>query len=98
MEGSDLRHANDTVNTGVPLPRISQIELADVPNTLVVAWAEGERAGRRDHVDLSPIINTYKIFRPLRNDDALFKTARLIEDGDVVAWNGADLEIVCGGN
>ena len=61
--------------------------------TLIVTWADGGRAGRVDQVDVSPIINSYKIFRPLRKDEALFKTAHVIEDGDAIAWDGDDLEL-----
>jgi hypothetical protein len=44
-------------------------------------------------VDLSPIINAIKYFRPLRDDATLFVTAHLIEDGDVIAWSGPDIEL-----
>jgi hypothetical protein len=85
--------ANEIEHSGIVLPRIAKI-IAVSPLTLVVKWEEGgKRAGRVDRVDLSPIINTYKIFRPLRKNEALFKTAHLIEDGDVVAWDGPDLEL-----
>ncbi len=84
--------ANEIVDTGVPLPRISHIT-AEHPFTLIVTWDQGARAGQVDRVDLSPIINTYKIFRPLRKNHALFETAHLIDDGDVVAWDGRDLEL-----
>lgn len=39
------------------------------------------------------MISSYKIYRPLRNDPPLFATARLVEDGDAVAWDGEDLEM-----
>ena len=84
--------ANDIEDTGTPLPRIANLRAAS-PLTLIVTWAEGSRAGCVDRIDLAPVINTYKIFRPLRKNQALFETAHLIEDGDVVAWNGADLEL-----
>ncbi len=62
-------------------------------NTLEVDWAEGARAGQTDVLDLTPIIASYKVYRPLRGNPDLFATTRLIEDGDVVAWDGADLEM-----
>lgn len=79
-------------DTGIPLPRIAHIAV-QYPRALLVTWAKGSRAGRIDLVDLSPVINTYKIFGALRKNDALFNTAHLIDDGDVVAWNGPDLEL-----
>ncbi|PZA09303.1 hypothetical protein DNX69_24695 [Rhodopseudomonas palustris] len=84
--------ANEVVDSGVIMPRIAKVEpLPDA--TLRIVWAEGRRAGREDVVDLSPAIYSYKIFRPLRGNGALFSTAHLVEDGDVVAWNGDDLEM-----
>lgn len=60
---------------------------------LSVTWSTGARAGRTDEVDVSSIIRAYKIYRPLRDDPALFATVTLIEDGFVVGWDGPDLEM-----
>lgn len=84
--------ANDVVDTGVPLPRIARVASQD-PSTLIVTWAAGRRTGQVDRVDIAPIINTYKIFRPLRKDADLFATVRVAEGGHVVAWKGDDLEL-----
>jgi len=84
--------ANDIVDTGIPLPRIGHVQAA-APLTLVVSWTEGSRAGRVDRIDLAPIINSFKIFRPLRKNEALFDTACLGDDGDTVVWDGPDLEM-----
>jgi Protein of unknown function (DUF2442) len=84
--------ADDIEHTGIPLPVISNIEA--LPNFhLRVTWASGQRAGRVDDVDLSPMINTLKIYRPSRNSPDLFKRAHLIEDGTAVAWDENDLEM-----
>lgn len=84
--------ANDIEATGLPLPRIAEIRALS-PFNLAVKWAEGSRAGQVESIDLSPIINGYKIFRPLRNNEKLFRSAHLVEDGDVVSWGNADLEL-----
>jgi len=84
--------ANDIVDTGIPLPRLAEVR-AVAPLTLVVSWADGARAGRTDRIDLAPIVETLKIFRPLRRNDVLFATARLGEDGDTVVWAGDNLEL-----
>lgn len=84
--------ATDIEDTGVPLPRMSEVR-ALAPLSIAVTWAAGLRAGRTEVVDLSPVIGSYKIFRPLRKNEKLFATARLIEDGDAVAWDGDDLEL-----
>ncbi len=83
---------NDIVDTGIPLPRIADVKPVP-PSTLIVIWAAGRRAGLVDRVDVAPIINTYKILRPLRKNDELFNTAHLEDGGDVIAWNGTDLEL-----
>jgi hypothetical protein len=89
MSANDIE---DVIDTGIPLPRISNVRAA-APATLIVTWAEGRRAGQVDRIDIAPIINTYKIFRPLRKNQKLFKTAHLTDDGDVVTWAGDDLEL-----
>jgi len=84
--------ANDMVDSGIVLPRIAIAEPRGLP-FLRVVWAEGSRAGREDVIDLGPALFSYKIYKPLRDDAALFATAHLIEDGDVVAWDGDDLQM-----
>jgi hypothetical protein len=84
--------ADDIVHTGITLPRIADIEpLQD--SRLRVTWSHGARAGRTDDVDLSPMINSFKIYRLLRANPDLFKTAKLIENGKIVVWDGDDLEM-----
>lgn len=83
---------NDMIDTGIAMPRVASIRpLSDYK--VEVAWAAGARAGKREMIDLAPIIGTYTIFRPLRNNAALFGTVKVIEDGSVVAWDGDDLEL-----
>jgi len=84
--------ADDIEDTGVPLPAISHVSTVG-PSTLVVTWSEGRRAGEVGRVDVAPIIHTYKIFRPLRNNPKLFATARVGDGGIAVAWDGEDLEM-----
>jgi hypothetical protein len=79
---------NDIVDSGIELPRMATVQpLSDY--VLRVKWAEGPRAGRDDLVDVSPAIFSYKVYRPLR-DENLFLTAAIAEDGDAVAWGGAE--------
>jgi hypothetical protein len=86
-------NAIDLVDTGLPMARIAAIRIGKKPVTLELTWADGTRAGRTDVVDLAQIIGSYRVYRPLRDDPQLFATARLIEDGNVVAWAGTDLEV-----
>jgi hypothetical protein len=51
-----------------------------------IAWSAGSRAGTTETLDLSPIINAFKFFRPLRTDRAFFATVHPISDGNAIAW------------
>ncbi|MFK4537289.1 hypothetical protein ACVIW2_003545 [Bradyrhizobium huanghuaihaiense] len=81
--------ANDIVDSGIELPRMASAQpLNDF--VLKVRWAEGPRRGREDLVDVSPAIFSYKIYRPLR-DEEFYRTGKIAEDGDVIAWGTGDL-------
>lgn len=80
------------LDTGSAMARIAKIRVIG-SSTLEIEWAEGARKGRADILDLTPLIGSYKVYRPLRGDPQLFATAHLIEDGDVIAWDGQDLEM-----
>jgi hypothetical protein len=81
--------ANDIVDSGIELPRMASVQpLNDF--VLKVRWSEGPRKGWEDLVDLSPAIFSYKVYRPLRNED-VFAKAEIAEDGDAVAWGSEDL-------
>ena len=82
-------------DTGVPLPRISQIQaLSDF--CLLVTWTEGSRTGAVDIVNLAPVINTYKFYRALRKSEELFQTAHLVDDGNAVAWGDGTIDMSAG--
>jgi hypothetical protein len=75
----------------IPLPRISAIEVVD-HLVLRVTWCAGIRNGRTDTVELSPLVNVLKFYRPIR-DKNLFRTAHLIEDGRAVAWGDDKIDM-----
>jgi hypothetical protein len=83
---------NEMIDSGSPAARIDSVRVRS-NYELEVTWAEGERAGNTDVVDLWPVIQSYKAYRPLRDDKRLFTTAHLLDDGYVVEWNGRDLEM-----
>ena len=76
----------DMIRVGDPLPRLASVEPANGPFSVAVTWADGARAGRTDIVDLAPMIHTFKVFRPLRDDRRLFASVRLGEDGASIVW------------
>lgn len=72
-----------------PFPAISKMEtVGDL--TIRVTWSDGIRSGRTDLIDLSPMINSLKHYRPLRNDPDLFATAHMTYGGRVLAWGPTD--------
>jgi len=83
--------ATEFEDTGAPLPRISEIRaLPDF--RLAIVWAKGSRTGRAEFVDLAPVINTYRLYRPLRNEE-LFQTARLVDHGNAVEWGDGTIDM-----
>jgi hypothetical protein len=72
-----------------PLPRMASVEAVD-GLVVRVLWSFGIREGRSDDVDLSPLINSRKYYRPLRDDPKLFSTVHLIERGTIIAWGSDD--------
>ena len=80
------------LDTGTPLVRFDKIRVVG-PSTLEITWAQTTRGGCTVVLDLTPLIGSYKVYRPLRGNANLFATAHLVEDGEVVAWDGPDLEM-----
>jgi hypothetical protein len=79
--------ANERVDSGIPMPLIARVRPVDAENRLVeVTWADGNRQGRTDIVDLAPLIDTHRFYRPLRNDPGLFDTIHVMDNGEAVGW------------
>jgi hypothetical protein len=82
------------IDTGIPSPAIASLEVIDRRHRIVaVRWASGKRRGRADRVDLSPLIDAYRFYAPLRKDADLFGTAHLIDDGYAIAWGDGDIDM-----
>lgn len=79
--------ATDWLDTGSLMARMGRARVV-APYTLEIVWAEGERGGRTDVVDLSPALGSYRIYRGLRDDAGLFATASVIEDGYALGFSG----------
>jgi hypothetical protein len=86
--------ASERIDSGIPMPLIASVRSVDAENRLVeVTWADGNRRGRTDLVDLSPLIDTHRFYRPLRSDAALFDTVHVVDNGEAIAWgtNAVDM-------
>lgn len=80
----------DIVQVGETMPVIAEA-LAVGESSVSVTWAEGPRVGRREIVDLAPLIFGAKFYRPLRDAPDLFRTVRPIRGGTALGWgNGED--------
>src|SRR5581483_8939648 len=73
----------------IQMPKVAAVEVID-HLVIRVQWSEGTRQNRSDVVDLSPMINTFRLYRPLRDNEALFRTIHLIEGGRILAWGDDD--------
>ena len=75
---------------GEPLPRIARVK-AEEPFFVTVEWSAGNGAGAVETVDLSPDILSYELYRPLREDETLFRTVHVTAFGAAIAWGEDDL-------
>jgi hypothetical protein len=88
---ASMNAENESLAIGAPMPRLSAIHHAG-GFTVCVVWAEGERAGIAETIDLAPQIMRFRLYAPLRADPALFAAVHLTDDGTVVAWtDGIDM-------
>ena len=67
------------------LPRIAAVSVGAAPLTLDVRWRHGDQT----LLDVSNIVNAFRLYAPLRHDAALFATVRVGEYGTDVIWTEA---------
>lgn len=86
MNGSDLT-TDEIVTAGEPLPVIRSA--APLPQRKVrIVWKDG----KSEVIDLTPALVSRRIYIPLRNDEVLFRTLRVNEDGNAIEWaDGSEL-------
>lgn len=74
---------------GAPIPLIADARTLHGRN-IEVTWRTGEHAV----IDLSPIIESHRVFARLRDDDAYFATMLIDQRGACVYWpEGANVAI-----
>lgn len=76
----------DVVEVGEQMPALAGVRPVG-PTSIVVEWSQGSRTGRREVVDLAPVLLTLKAYRPLRENAALFQTVRAIRGGSAIGWS-----------
>jgi hypothetical protein len=68
-----------------PMPCLGGVRAID-SSSVLVNWTEGVRAGRTEAINLLPLIDNFKLYEPLRRNEAMFSTVHVIEDGNAIAW------------
>lgn len=71
-----------------PLPLLRALRALGLYRVAVV-WKDGRKA----EVDLAPHILRYAVYRPLRENAATFRRARIIDGGVAVAWPDFGIDI-----
>jgi DNA-binding transcriptional regulator YiaG len=64
------------------LPRIVAVTTGDRPMTLHVRWDKGGES----LVNLSGVIETFRVYEPLRRSPKLFKQVRIGDHGTDIVW------------
>jgi DNA-binding XRE family transcriptional regulator len=65
------------------IPRIEAVEAGEQPFTLRIRWTHGEES----LVDVSGMIETFRVFTPLRSDPRMFAAVEVGEYGTHIAWS-----------
>ena len=65
------------------IPRIASVSADRKPLTLRVTWQNGEES----RVDVSGLIETFLVFKPLRRSQTLFRNVRVGEHGTDIVWS-----------
>ena len=65
------------------LPRIASVSAGKKPHTLRVRWTHGEL----HTIDVSSLLEKFRVYAPLRKNATLFKRVRVGEHGTDVVWS-----------
>lgn len=65
------------------LPRIINVSTAATPNNLRISWKNGGES----IIDVSELINTFRVYAPLRQSTDLFNQVRVGEYGADIVWS-----------
>jgi DNA-binding transcriptional regulator YiaG len=65
------------------LPRILAVTTDKKPLTLRIRWSSGEES----HVDVSGLVETFSLYKPLRHSPELFGRVQVGEHGTDIIWS-----------
>jgi hypothetical protein len=75
------------------MPKLAAVKAVGKDLCIQVRWKAGRRKGRTEIVDLSPMINAFKLYKPLRGDAAAFKAVRIVDGGEALAWKDGKIDM-----
>ena len=78
----DVSMADDVISFGHSLPRLATAMIID-GRRVRVTWRDGNSV----IVDLGPVLLSHRHFIPLRDNDDLFQTLRVNEEGTALEWD-----------
>ena len=92
MSGSASRVEQvEWISVGRPMPRIASVKPLHA-RVVRLTWRGADRA---IDIDLAPALVAHRLFAGLREDDDLFATVKVNEDGNALEWaDGAELSAV----
>lgn len=82
----------DTIRIGDPMPVIGRAT-AHGDTSIAVTWAGGEREGQIDLIDLAPVLFTFKLYQPLRDNPRAFNDVHVSDDGSALEWGGGEIDM-----
>jgi hypothetical protein len=65
------------------LPRIAAVSAGKKPHTLRIRWTHGGE----NTIDISVMLNKFRVYAPLRRNGALFRSVRVGEHGADIVWS-----------
>lgn len=82
----------DTIRIGDPMPVIGRVT-AHGDTSIAVTWTGGEREGQIDLIDLAPVLFTFKLYQPLRDNPRAFNDVHVSDDGSALEWGGGEIDM-----
>jgi hypothetical protein len=71
------------------LPKLASAKLLK-DHIFEVIWSKGDRRGKSDVVNLLVLIDSFKVFKPLRNNHTLLESVHIVDDGVAIGFGGSD--------
>ena len=84
--------ANEPLVVNRRLPVLASVRGLD-PYRVAIRWAGEDAVAGEITVDLAPMVERFTLYRPLREDPALFAAVRLGPYGSSIEWGDGDIDV-----